>query len=68
MYDVTEQHKAEVRQGERFEFGKNWSRFLTTLNDERIELATSAAVADYSRLLRVGSALRCTRSITIQSP
>ena len=39
MYDVTEQHTAEVRQGERFEFGKNWSRFLTTLNDERIELA-----------------------------
>jgi len=39
MYDVTEQHKAEVRQRERFEFGKNWSRFLTTLNDERIELA-----------------------------
>ena len=39
MYDVTEQHKAEVSQGERFEFGKKWSRILTTLNDERIELA-----------------------------
>lgn len=26
----------EVQTGERFEFGKNWSRFLTTLNEDRI--------------------------------
>lgn len=29
-------HAAEVRSGARFEFGANWARFLTTLNDERI--------------------------------
>jgi 2-polyprenyl-6-hydroxyphenyl methylase/3-demethylubiquinone-9 3-methyltransferase len=32
-------HSAEVASGERFEFGKNWSRFLTLLNDERIARA-----------------------------
>lgn len=26
----------EVKQGERFEFGKNWQRFLSVLNEERI--------------------------------
>ena len=29
-------HASEVERGERFEFGKNWSRFLAVLNDERI--------------------------------
>ena len=29
-------HGAEVSDGERFEFGANWARFLTVLNDERI--------------------------------
>jgi 2-polyprenyl-6-hydroxyphenyl methylase/3-demethylubiquinone-9 3-methyltransferase len=31
-----EQHVAEVAAGERFEFGKNWARFLTSLNEDRI--------------------------------
>ncbi|NCV61501.1 MAG: hypothetical protein EBW52_08955, partial [Betaproteobacteria bacterium] len=31
---------AEISQGRRFEFGANWSRFLSVLNDERIEQAT----------------------------
>ena len=31
--------QAEVNAGERFEFGKNWSEFLRTLNSERIENA-----------------------------
>ena len=30
---------AEVGRGERFEFGRNWQRFLTTLDDERIATA-----------------------------
>jgi 2-polyprenyl-6-hydroxyphenyl methylase/3-demethylubiquinone-9 3-methyltransferase len=30
-------HAEEVRAGQRFEFGKNWSRFLSRLNDERIQ-------------------------------
>jgi 2-polyprenyl-3-methyl-5-hydroxy-6-metoxy-1,4-benzoquinol methylase len=29
-------HQAEVREGRRFEFGKNWRRFLKVLNEERI--------------------------------
>ena len=30
------QHVQEVAEGRRFEFGKNWSHFLSVLNDERI--------------------------------
>ncbi|AHG91036.1 methyltransferase type 12 [Gemmatirosa kalamazoonensis] len=33
---ATQAHAEEVARGERFEFGKNWSRFLAVLNDERI--------------------------------
>ena len=33
------QHRDEVSRGERFEFGKNWSRFLRVLNNDRIVLA-----------------------------
>ena len=29
-------HAGEVAAGERFEFGANWARFLTLLNEERI--------------------------------
>lgn len=32
-------HAEEVKAGQRFEFGENWSRFLTLLDDERIEAA-----------------------------
>ena len=32
-------HAAEVSQGKRFEFGKNWSQFLALLDDERIARA-----------------------------
>jgi SAM-dependent methyltransferase len=32
-------HATEVAQGERFEFGKNWAAFLTSLTDRRIEEA-----------------------------
>lgn len=33
------EHAIEVKKGERFEFGKNWSQFLTVLDDERIQEA-----------------------------
>jgi len=33
------QHATEIAAGERFEFGKNWARFLETLNDDKIEEA-----------------------------
>ena len=29
----------EIKKGERFEFGSNWARFLSVLNDERIAIA-----------------------------
>ena len=32
----------EVRTGKRFEFGKNWSNFLTVLDDERITIAKNS--------------------------
>ena len=37
-------HTKEVSLGERFEFGKNWSRFLTTLDDQRIAEAERAII------------------------
>jgi len=33
--NVAEQHAKEVSSGERFEFGKNWSAFLTVLDARR---------------------------------
>ena len=36
---IAEQHETEVASGERFEFGKNWSAFLSVLDDERIAKA-----------------------------
>jgi 2-polyprenyl-3-methyl-5-hydroxy-6-metoxy-1,4-benzoquinol methylase len=32
-------HSEEIKNGQRFEFGANWSRFLKLLNDERIRTA-----------------------------
>jgi 2-polyprenyl-6-hydroxyphenyl methylase/3-demethylubiquinone-9 3-methyltransferase len=39
MTGAVDQHKVEVSRGERFEFGRNWARFLRMLSDERIALA-----------------------------
>src|SRR5919199_5647767 len=33
---MTSTFAQEVKQGERFQFGKNWRRFLSVLNEERI--------------------------------
>src|SRR5947208_1643745 len=35
-------HTREVATGERFEFGKNWSRFLGVLDEDRIHSAEDA--------------------------
>jgi 2-polyprenyl-6-hydroxyphenyl methylase/3-demethylubiquinone-9 3-methyltransferase len=35
-------HAIEVEKGERFEFGANWTRFLSVLDDERIEEAKNS--------------------------
>lgn len=44
-------HAIEVQQGERFAFGANWMRFLSVLNDQRIEEAKSSL----KRMLNVES-------------
>ena len=41
---VSRAHTDEVARGERFEFGKNWNRFLSTLDDQRIAQAERAIV------------------------
>lgn len=45
----TSVHAAEVTRGERFEFGKNWSRFLALLDESRI----SKAEESLKRMLEV---------------
>jgi 2-polyprenyl-3-methyl-5-hydroxy-6-metoxy-1,4-benzoquinol methylase len=37
-----DRHADEVARGERFEFGKNWTRFLAAVDDERIGQATTS--------------------------
>lgn len=44
-------HGAEVSRGERFEFGRNWARFLEGLNEQRV----AAAVESLKRPLNVDS-------------
>jgi len=39
---ISRAHTEEVSRGDRFEFGKNWSRFLATLDDQRIAEAERA--------------------------
>lgn len=39
---ITAAYEQEVKQGERFEFGKNWASFLKLLNDERIQEAVNS--------------------------
>ena len=42
MQEIALQHAAEVAVGERFEFGKNWSAFLSVLDEERIATAEAS--------------------------
>lgn len=39
MSEAADSHRSEVARGERFEFGRNWRRFLRVLDDDRIALA-----------------------------
>lgn len=39
LQDVRKEHSEEVQQGKRFEFGKNWSKFLCHLTTEQITKA-----------------------------
>ena len=62
MTSSSDQHHREVLQGERFEFGANWSRFLSVLNDDRIAMAERSLIQllktarlDGKRFIDVGS-------------
>jgi 2-polyprenyl-6-hydroxyphenyl methylase/3-demethylubiquinone-9 3-methyltransferase len=46
---IPEEHAAEVSSGNRFEFGANWARFLSVLDDRRI----AGAVASLRAMLAV---------------
>src|SRR5438128_6035457 len=37
--EIAKQHAGEVASGERFEFGRNWSAFLSVLDEDRIAKA-----------------------------
>src|SRR5579883_2089273 len=52
MSRLVETHAAEVRHGARFAFGRNWQRFLNTLNQERITIAEQS-LADYLQQKRL---------------
>jgi 2-polyprenyl-3-methyl-5-hydroxy-6-metoxy-1,4-benzoquinol methylase len=39
---IEQSFEIQVKEGERFEFGKNWQSFLDTLNDERIQVAKTS--------------------------
>ena len=54
--EISKQHQAEVASGERFEFGKNWSAFLSVLDDERIATA-EASLKEMLECLRCPLAL-----------
>jgi hypothetical protein len=41
----TSDHAGEIIQRERFEFGKNWSQFLSVINDKRI-LAAEQSITE----------------------
>lgn len=60
--DLKKSHFNDIKKGERFEFGKNWKRFLSCLNEERISeaeksLKSMIGMADFRGLsfLDIGS-------------
>ena len=59
---MEKKHRQEISKGERFQFGANWTSFLETLDDERIEgaelsLKTMIGIGDLSgkQFLDIGS-------------
>lgn len=40
--EITSGYAAEIEQGERFEFGKNWTSFLSVLDEDRIQQAVDS--------------------------
>jgi 2-polyprenyl-3-methyl-5-hydroxy-6-metoxy-1,4-benzoquinol methylase len=42
VHPIESQHALEVRAKDRFKFGANWTRFLATIDEQRIRLATES--------------------------
>src|SRR6478672_3721344 len=38
-------HQQEVKSGQRFEFGKNWKKFLSLLNEDKIKSAEQSLIS-----------------------
>lgn len=45
MAETAETFNSEVADGDRFEFGKNWAKFLRVLNEQRVDLAERSLLA-----------------------
>lgn len=43
--DITGAHRADIRSGERFEFGDNWHRYLELVTEDRIRIAEKSLQA-----------------------
>ena len=61
-HSLADPHAGEVARGQRFEFGRNWSRYLSVLDDDRIAAATPGLQTmldrdrlDGARFLDIGS-------------
>ena len=59
---LADRHATEIARGQRFEFGRNWARFLSALDDRKIEAATHSLEKtlgveslDGKRFLDIGS-------------
>jgi len=52
LMSAADTHATEVARGERFEFGGNWARFLSVLNEERI-ISAERALQDMLRVQRL---------------
>jgi 2-polyprenyl-6-hydroxyphenyl methylase/3-demethylubiquinone-9 3-methyltransferase len=62
MATIDAKHQSEVDRGERFEFGRNWARFLANITPERIEIAENSLKTflqadrlDHKSFLDIGS-------------
>src|SRR5262245_35538208 len=52
MLSIDTKYKSEVDKGQRFEFGKNWARFLSNLTVVQIRLAEKS-LQDYLQVERL---------------
>ena len=49
---MSQLHSEEIKAGDRFSFGENWSRFLSVLNEDRIHLAKALSKPEVDTVAR----------------